>query len=133
MKFLQLNMNSTNASLNELWRYQKENNYGGIFLQETKYTDERPLGNLKHWKSKMHTIYKSKTEGFGDGTLIPISTKNVFRDDYINNDLEIIWNETNIQNKDVVITNICVTPGKESQLKILNKKLERHRGKNNNY
>ena len=106
MKFLQFNINSINTSLDELWRYQKENNYGGIFLQKTNYTDEKPLSNFKHWKSKMHTIYKSKNGGFGDGTLIAILTKNVFQDGYINSDLEIIWNEMNIQNKDVLIRNI---------------------------
>ena len=42
MKFLQFNINSINTSLDELWRYQKENNYGGIYLQETNYTDEKP-------------------------------------------------------------------------------------------
>ena len=133
MKFLQFNINSINTSLDELWRYQKENNYGGIYLQETNYTDEKPLGNFKHWKSKMHTICKSKNGGFGDGTLIAILTKNVFQDGYINSDLEIIWNEMNIQNKDVLVRNIYVTPGKEYQLKILDKELERHRWKNSNY
>ena len=81
----------------------------------------------------MHTICKSKNGGFGDGTLIAILTKNVFQDGYINSDLEIIWNEMNIQNKDVLVRNIYVTPGKENQLKILDKELERHRWKNSNY
>ena len=81
----------------------------------------------------MHKICKSKNGGFGDGTLIAILTKKVFQDGYINSDLEIIWNEMNIQNKDVLIRNIYVTPGKENQLKILDKELERHRGKNSNY
>ena len=112
MKFLQFNINSINTSLDEFWRYQKENNYDGIFLQETNYTD---------W----HTLV-----GAGVGRLIPISTKNVFRDDYINNDLEIIWNEINIQNKDIIIGIIYITPGNKNQLKILDKQLERHRGKN---
>ena len=108
MKFLQFNINSINTSLDEFWRYQKENNYDGIFLQETNYTD---------W----HTLV-----GAGVGRLIPISTKNVFRDDYINNDLEIIWNEINIQNKDIIIGIIYITPGNKNQLKILDKQLERH-------
>ena len=38
MKFLQLNINSLNTSTEELWDYQEENNYEGIFLQETNYT-----------------------------------------------------------------------------------------------
>ena len=32
----------------------------------------------------MNAIYKSKNTRFGVGTLIPISTKNVFREDYTN-------------------------------------------------
>ena len=36
----------------------------------------------------------------------------------------------NIQNKEVLIGNIYVTAGNENQLKILEKELERHRGKN---
>ena len=131
MKFLQLNVNSINTSLDELWRYQKENDHDGIFLQESNHTDEKPLGNFKHRKSKMHTIYKNKNAGFGVGTLIPISTKNVFRDDYINNDLEIIWNEMSIQNKDILIGNIDMSHKETNQLKILDKELERPRKKNN--
>ena len=53
--------------------------------------------------------------------LMPTSTKNIFRDDYINNDLEIIWTEMNIENKDVLIGDIHFTPGNKSQLKILDK------------
>ena len=44
----------------------------------------------------MSIICKSKNAGFGVGPLIPISKKYFFRDDYINNDLEIIWKEGNI-------------------------------------
>ena len=130
MKFLQLNINSINTSLNELWHYQKENNYDGIFLQETNYTENKPLGDFKHWKSKMHTIYKNKNAGFGVGTLIPMNTKNVFRDDLTNDDLELIWNQMYIGNKEVLIGNIYVTPGNENQLNILDRELEKHRDKN---
>ena len=42
MKFLQFNINSINTSLDGLWIYQKENNYDGIFLQETNYMDKNP-------------------------------------------------------------------------------------------
>ena len=41
----------------------------------------------------MHTVFKDKSLGFGVGTLIPPSVKNVFRDDLIRDDLEIVWNE----------------------------------------
>ena len=91
MKFLQLNINSLNTSTEELWDYQKENNYEGIFLQETNYTAEKTLGKFKHWKTKMHTIYRNKNSGFGVATLIPTSVKNVFRDDLTNGNLESVW------------------------------------------
>ena len=52
------------------------------------------LGNFKHWKVRMHTIFKNKKSlGFGVGTLQPPSVKSVFRDDLIRDDLEIVWNE----------------------------------------
>ena len=130
MKFLQFNISSTKISIDELWRHQQENNYDGIILQETNCTHEKLLGNFKHWKSKMYTIYKSKNAGSGVSTLIRISTKRVLRDSYINNDLGIVWNGMKIQKKDVLIANIYVTPGNEDQLKILDKELEIHRGKN---
>ena len=54
MKFLQFNITSRNrpTSLDELWRYQKENNYDGIFLQETNYTDKKFLVALNYGKVK---------------------------------------------------------------------------------
>ena len=73
----------------------------------------------------MHT-----NAGFGVGTLIPIPPKNVFRDDYINNDLEIIWNEMYFQNKDILIGNMYITPGNKNQQKIQDKGLERWNEKN---
>ena len=127
MKFFQFNINSIITSLDELRKYQNKNNYDGIFLRETNYTDSKPLDNFKYWKSEMHAIKKSKYVGFGFGALIPISM--FFRCDYIKNDLGIIWNQMNIQNKDVLIGNIYVAPGDENQLKILEKELERRRGK----
>ena len=78
MKFLQLNINSLNTSIEELLDHQKENNYEGIFLQETNYIAGKTLGKLKHWKTKMHTIYRNKNSGFRVTTLIPTSVKIVF-------------------------------------------------------
>ena len=57
--------------------------------------------------------------GFG------VPPKNVFRNDYINNDLEIIWNEMYFENKDILIGNMYITPGNKNQQKILDKALER--------
>ena len=130
MKLLQLNINSRNTSVDELWNYERLNNYDAIFLQETNYTAHKPLGNFKHWKNKFHTTYTNKNAGVRVGTLIPISTKNVFRDDYTSKNLEMIWNQISIQNKDVLIGNIYITSGNENQLQILDKELEKHQGKN---
>ena len=38
----------------------------------------------------MHTFFKNKSLGFGVGTLLPPSVKNVFRDDLIRDDLDIV-------------------------------------------
>ena len=38
----------------------------------------------------MHAIFDQKTLGYGVGTLIPYNMKNIFRDDLIRNDLEIV-------------------------------------------
>ena len=103
MKFLQLNINSLNTSTEELWDYQKENNYEGIFRPETNYTAGKMLGKFKHWKTKMHTIYRNKNSGFGVATLIPTSVKNVFRDDLTNENLESVWSEMKIEGKVVLI------------------------------
>ena len=62
--------------------------------------------------------------GFG------VPPKNVFRNDYINNDLEIIWNEMYFENKDILIGNMYITPGNKNQQKILDKALERWNEKN---
>ena len=129
MKFLQLNINSLNTSTEELWDYQKENNYEGIFLQETNYTAEKTLGKFKHWKTKMHTIYRNKNSGFGVATLIPTSVKNVFRDDLTNDNLESVWSEMKIEGKVVLIGNIYIAPGNENQLHRLDNELEQHKDK----
>ena len=49
----------------------------------------------------MHTIFKDKNLGFGVETLIPPSVKNVFRDDLIRDDLEIVWNEIKTEGEKV--------------------------------
>ena len=129
MKFLQLNINSLNTSTEELWDYQKENNYEGIFCPETNYTAGKILGKFKHWKTKMHTIYRNKNSGFGVATLIPTSVKNVFRDDLTNDNLESVWSEMKIEGKVVLIGNIYIAPGNENQLHRLDNELEQHKDK----
>ena len=129
MKFLQLNINSLNTPIEELWDHQKENNYEGIFLQETNYIAEKTLGKFKHWKTKMHTIYRNKNSGFGVGTFIPTSVKNVFRDNLTNDNLKSVWSEMKIKRKAVLIGNLYIAPGNENHLHHLNNKLEQHKDK----
>ena len=99
MKLLQFNITSLSTSLEELWAYQKENNYDVIFLQETNYTERKSLAYFKHWKNRMFTNFRNKTMGFGVGILVSSVQKNVFRDDLSHEDLEIIWNKRQIQGK----------------------------------
>ena len=55
----------------------------------------------------MFTHYKeNKTMGFGVGTLIPNDIKNVFREDFSNYSLELLWNETEIQGQQILIGNV---------------------------
>ena len=129
MKFLQLNITSFNTSLDELWLYQKEHNCDAIFLQETNFTQNKTLGPFKQWKNKMFTHYKEKTMGFGVGTLIPNDIKNVFREDFSNDSLELLWNEIEIQGQQVLIGNAYIPPNMQCHLHLLNKELEKHRGK----
>ena len=130
MKLLELNIISFNSSLDELWLYQKKHTYDAIFLQETNFTQNKSLGPYKHWKNKIFTHYKEKTMGFGVGTLIPNDIKNVFREDFSNDSLELLWNEIEIQGQQVLIGNVYIPPNMESHLHLLNKELEKHRGKN---
>ena len=77
MKLLQFNTTSLNTSLQELWGYQKENNYDTIFLQETNYTAENPLAYFKYWKAKMFTNFQNKAMGFGVGTVMILNFLNI--------------------------------------------------------
>ena len=77
----------------------------------------------------MFTHYKeNKTMGFGVGTRIPNDIKNVFRD-FSNDSLELLWNEIEIQGQQVLIGNVYIPLNMESHLHLLNKELEKHRGK----
>ena len=80
MKFVQLNINSLNASVDELWLHHLNNSYSGTFLQETNHKEGYYIGNFKSWKIKMPTIFDQKTLGYGVGTLLPYIMKNVFQD-----------------------------------------------------
>ena len=45
----------------------------------------------------MFTNFQNKAMGFGVGTLVSSAQKNVFREDLSHKDLEMIWNEIQIQ------------------------------------
>ena len=130
MKLLQFNITSLNTSLEELWGYQKENNYDAIFLQETNYTAGKPLAYFKYWKTKMFTNFQNKAMGFGVGTLVSSAQKNVFRKDLSHKDLEMIWNEMQMQGEKALVGNIYIPPGNENHLHILDMELEKHKGEN---
>ena len=108
MKLLQYNITSLNTSVEELWLYQQENNYDAIFLQETDYIEGKPLGHFKHWKNRMFTNCKNKIQGFGVGTLVSQQQKNVFQDDLSGPDLELAWNEMQIQGTETLVGNINI-------------------------
>ena len=57
-------------------------------------------------------IFKNKTLGYGVGTFPPNTTKNVFRQDLIDQDLEMVWTELEINVKRVLIGNICIPRNK---------------------
>ena len=60
----------------------------------------------------MHTIFKNKTLGYGVGIFVPNATKNVFRQDLINQDLEMVCTVLEINAKGVLIGNIYIPPNK---------------------
>ena len=106
-----------------------ENRYDGIFLQETNHNNSMTLSNFKNWKVNMHTIFKNKTLGYGVGTFLPNTTKNVFRQDLINQDLEMVWTELEINARRVLIGNIYIPPSKIEQIHVLDRFLEDQRDK----
>ena len=130
MKLLQINITSLNTSLKELWGYQNENNYDAIFLQKPNYTTGKPLAFFKYWKTEVFTNFQNKSMGFGVGTLVSSAPKNVFREDLSHKDLEIIWNEMQIQGKKTLVGNIYIPPGNENHLHIQDMELEKHKGEN---
>ena len=77
----------------------------------------------------MHTYFKNKTLGYGVGTFLPSTTKNVFRQDLINQDLEMVWTELEINARRVLIGNIYIPPNKMEQIHVLDRFLEDQRDK----
>ena len=130
IKLLLFNITSLNTSLEELWGYQKENNYDAIFLQETNYTAGKPLTYFKYWKTKMFTNFQNEAMSFGVGTLVSSAQKNIFREDLSHKDLEIMWNEMQIQGKKTLVGNSYIPPGNENHFHILDMELEKHKNEN---
>ena len=130
MKFLQLNITSFNTSCDDLWCHEVENHYGGIFLQETNHRTDTLLGNFKTWKVNMHTIHEDKTMGYGVGSLFPNCTKNVYQEDLITKNLEMVWSELEINGKKVLIGNIYAPPKNIEQLHEVDKFLEKQKEEN---
>ena len=77
----------------------------------------------------MFTNFQNNAMGFGVGALVSSAQKNVFREDLSHN-LEIIWNEMQIQGKKTLVGNIYIPPGNENHLHILNMELEKHKVEN---
>ena len=63
------------------------------------------------------------------GTLLPNTTKNVFRQDLINQGLEMVWTELEINTRRVLIGNIYIPPNKIEQIHVLDRFLEDQRDK----
>ena len=124
MKFLQLNITSFNTSCDDLWYHQIENLNDEILLQQTNHNNSITLGNLKTWKVNMHTMFKNKTLRYVVGTILTNTPKNVFRQDLINQDLEMVWSELEINAKRVFIGNIYIPPNKTEQIHVLDRFLE---------
>ena len=60
---------------------------------------------------------------------IVVSTKNVFRVNLTNDNLESVWSEMKTEGKVVLIGNIYIAPGNENQLHSLDNELEQHKEK----
>ena len=106
-----------------------ENRYDGIFLQETNHNNSTTLENFKSCKVNMHAIFQNKTLGYGVETFLPNTTKNVFRQDLINQDLEMVWTDLETNAKRVLIGNIYIPPNKIEQIHVLDRFLEDQRDK----
>ena len=128
MNFFQLNITSFNTSCEDLWYHEMESHYRGIFLQETN-SSSTTLGNFKNWKVNMHMTFKKNALGYGFLRFLPNTTKNLFRQDLINQDLEMVWTELKINAKRLLIGNIYTPPSKTEQIHVLDRLLEDQRGK----
>ena len=102
-----------------------ENHCGEIFLQETNHNNSMTLGNFKNWTVNMHTVFENKTLEYDVRTFLPNINKNVFRQDLINQDLEMVWTGLGINAKRaLIIGNTYIPPNKIEQLDVLNRFLE---------
>ena len=72
----------------------------------------------------MHKIFKNKTLGYGVGTILPNTTNYVFRQDLINQDLEMVSTELEINGKRVLIGNIYIPSNMIEQIHVLDRFLD---------
>ena len=72
----------------------------------------------------MHKIFKNKTLGYGVGTILPNTTIYVFRQDLINQDLEMVSTELEINGKRVLIGNIYIPSNMIEQIHVLDRFLD---------
>ena len=75
----------------------------------------------------MHTIFKNKILGLDVRTFLPNSNNNIFRQDLINQYLEMVWTELEINAKRVLIVNIYTPPNKIPQINAPDRFLEDQR------
>ena len=61
----------------------------------------------------MFTNCKNKIQGFGVGTLVSQQQKNVFCDDLFGPDLELVWNEMQIQGTKTLVGNMYTSPPRQ--------------------
>ena len=115
--------------MEELWLCQQENNYDAIFLQETDYIEGKPLGHLNIGKTECLLTVRRKSKFWSWNSCFSTATKNVFRDDLPGADLELVWNEIQIQGTETLVANIYTLPGNENHLHKLDMELEKNKGK----
>ena len=94
------------TSIKQLNVYQDQSNYDIIALQEIN-SKKIPI-SFKNWKTKSYTTILDIKLGYGVVTVIKSNTKNVFRDDLLNNKLEAVWNLL-ANNRQTLMGNIYIS------------------------
>ena len=98
-------------------------------MQKNNHKNSTALGNFKNLKVSTQRIFKNKTLGYGVGTILPNTTKYVFRQDLINQDLEMDRTELEINAKRVLIGNIYIPSKMIEQIHVLDRFLDNQEDK----